>query len=155
MRGRGRYVGDITRPGMLEVAFLRSPVAHARLLGLTKPPGHEDRVFVAADLPEAAPIQAYSSLPGFRRSVQPVLATGKLRHVGEPIAACVAASRAEAEDLAGDCGLDYDPLPAIVDMLAARSPDAPKLHEDWPDNAFLETSRDEDLSHLDASPPPK
>ena len=150
MRGRGRYVGDIARPGMLEVAFLRSPVAHARLLGLTKPPGHADLVFVAGDLPEAAPIQAYSALPGFRRSVQPVLATGKLRHVGEPIAACVAASRAEAEDLAGDCGLDYEALPAVVDMLAARSPEAPKLHEDWPDNAFVETRRDDDVSHLDA-----
>ncbi len=150
MRGRGRYVGDIARPGMLEVAFLRSPVAHARLLSVSKPPGHEDVVFVAGDLPEAAPIQAYSSLPGFRRSVQPALATGKLRHVGEPVVACAAASRAEAEDLVGECELEYETLPAVVDMLAARSPEAPLLHEDWPDNAFLETQRDDDISTLDA-----
>ncbi len=150
LRGRGRYVGDIARPGMLEVAFLRSPVAHARLLGLTKPAGHKADVFVAADLEGVLPIRANSALPGFRPSVQPPLATGKLRHVGEPIAACVAPSRAEAEDLAGECALDYETLPAILDMLRARDPDAPRLHEDWPDNAFLETRRDEDVSGLDA-----
>ena len=149
LRGRGRFVGDITGPGMLEVAFLRSPVAHAVLRGVAKPPGREDRVFVAGDLP-IAPIVAHSALPGFRPSEQPALAAGRLRHVGEPIAACVAGSRAAAEDLAGDCALDYDTLPAVVDMLAARAPDAPLLHEDWPDNAFVETRRDDDVSHLDA-----
>ena len=150
LRGRGRYVADITRPGTLEVAFLRSPVAHARLTALRKPPGHEADVFTAADLPEIAPIRAHSALPGFRPSVQPALATGKLRHVGEPIAACIARSRALAEDLAGECELDYDPLPAITDMLRARTPGAARIHEDWPDNAFLETTRDDDLSGLDA-----
>ena len=149
LRGRGRFVADITRPGMLEIGFLRSPVAHARLIGLRKPPGHEADVFVAADLPEIAPIRADSSLPGFRSSVQPALADGKLRHVGELIAACVAPSRALAEDLAGECGLDYEALPAMVDMLRARAPGACLIHEDWPDNAFLETSRDDDVTGLD------
>jgi aerobic carbon-monoxide dehydrogenase large subunit len=150
LRGRGRYVGDITRPGMLEVAFLRSPVAHARLLNVTKPPGREADVFIAADLPEAGGIRANSALPGFRASVQPPLATGKLRHVGEAIAACVAPSRALAEDLVGDCALGYDTLPAVVDMLRARDRDTPRVHEDWPDNAFLETRRDDEVSALDA-----
>lgn len=150
LRGRGRYVGDITQPGMLEVAFLRSPVAHARLIGVTKPEGAEDRVFTAADLTGVGAIRAASKLPGFRVSEQPVLATGKLRHVGEAIAACVAPTRAEAEDLAAACSLDYAELPVVADMLAARAPDAPLIHEDWTENAFLETRRDEDLSDLDA-----
>lgn len=148
LRGRGRYVADITRPGMLEVAFLRSPVAHARLLGVTKPPGFEGQVFLAADLTGIAPIRAHSSMPGFRPSVQPILATGKLRHVGEPIAACLATSRAAAEDLVGDCALDYETLPAIVDMLQTTTKTL--IHEDWPDNTFVETRRDDDVSHLDA-----
>lgn len=150
LRGRGRYVADITRPGMLEVAFLRSPVAHARLLNVTKPRGRGHQVVLAADLGNVDPIRAQSALPGFRPSVQPVLATGKLRHVGEPIAACLAASRAAAEDLVAECTLDYQALPAVVDMLQAQAPGMPLLHEDWPDNAFIETRRDDDVSGLDA-----
>jgi carbon-monoxide dehydrogenase large subunit len=150
LRGRGRYVADITRPGMLEVAFLRSPIAHARLLGVGKPDGVADRVFTLADLTGIGAIRANSTLPGFRTSSQTVLAGGTLRHVGELVVACVADSRAAAEDLVEQCSLDYVPLPPVVDMLAARHLDAPLLHPGWPDNAFLETRRDDDVSHLDA-----
>ena len=150
LHGRGRYVGDIRPAGTLEVAFLRSPVAHARLIGVTKPAGATGRVFTAEDLPEIGPIRANSALPGFRHSEQPALARDKLRHVGEPIAACVAPTRAEAEDLAAACELEFESLPAIADMLMARAPGAPLIHDHWPDNAFLETRREEDLSDLDA-----
>src|SRR5258708_810783 len=120
LHGRGRYVGDITRPGMLEVAFLRSPIAHARLLGVTKPVGGERHVFTIADLDGVGTIRANSALPGFRVSEQPALAKDRLRHVGEAIAACVAESRAAAEDLAAACVLDYEALPAVSDMRTAH-----------------------------------
>ena len=81
LHGLGRFVGDITRPGMLEVAFLRSPVAHARLRGVTKPAGAEKRVFTLADLPGVRTIRANSALPGFRASEQPALAAGKHRRL--------------------------------------------------------------------------
>ncbi|MBP0496142.1 xanthine dehydrogenase family protein molybdopterin-binding subunit [Pararoseomonas indoligenes] len=149
LHGRGRYVGDIRPAGLLEVAFLRSPVAHARLLGVGKPADAEARVFTMADLAGVGGIRAASALPGFRVSEQSVLASGKLRYVGEAIAACVASSRAAAEDLAAACSLDYEELPVVSDMLTARAPGAPLIHEHWPDNAFLETQRDEDLSDLD------
>jgi carbon-monoxide dehydrogenase large subunit len=149
LHGRGRYVGDIRPAGLLEVAFLRSPVAHARLLGVRKPEGAEGKVFTAADLTGVGAIRAASALPGFRVSDQPVLANGKLRHVGEAIAACVAPTRAAAEDLAAACVLDYEDLPVVSDMLEARAPEAPRIHEHWSENAFLETFRDEDLSELD------
>lgn len=145
--GRGRYVGDIRPGGTLEVAFLRSPVAHARLLSVRKPA--TGLVFTSADLPEIGPIRANSALPGFRSSDQPALAIDKLRYVGEPIAACVAPTRAEAEDLAAACELDYQELGAISDMLRARAPGAPLIHEHWSENAFLETSREEDFAGLD------
>lgn len=150
LAGQGRYVGDITRPGMLEVAFLRSPVAHARLEGVSKPEGAEESVFTIDDLPDVRTIRANSALPGFRVSEQPVLARGKVRHVGEAIAACVAESRAAAEDLAAACVLDYQALPAVADMRTAALPGAPLLHEDWSINAFLETNRADDVSGLDA-----
>ncbi len=150
LNGRGQYVGDMVRPGMLEVAFLRSPIAHARLRGLAKPEGAEKSVFTIDDLRDIGTIRANSALPGFRASEQPVLAREKVRHVGEAIAACVADSRAEAEDLAAACVLDYDPLPAVADMRTAYLPGAPLLHEHWSMNAFLETARDDDVSGLDA-----
>ncbi|WP_428675418.1 xanthine dehydrogenase family protein molybdopterin-binding subunit [Reyranella sp.] len=150
LHGLGRFVGDITRPGMLEVAFLRSPVAHARLRGVAKPAGAEKRVFTIGDLDGVGTIRANSALPGFRASEQPALAKGKLRHVGEAIAACVAESRAAAEDLAAACVLDYEALPAVHDMLAALLPDQPLVHDHWSMNAFLETRRDDDVSGLDA-----
>lgn len=142
LRGRGCYVADIRLPGMLDVAFVRSPLAHARVRRVGKPAGHEDAVFVAADLAGLKGIRADSGLPGFRSSVQPILASEKVRHVGEPLAACLAKSRAAAEDIAERVALELDELPAVVDMTRARDPGAPLVHEHWPENTFLETAVD-------------
>jgi aerobic carbon-monoxide dehydrogenase large subunit len=142
MRGRGQYVGDIRLAGMQEVAFLRSPLAHARIKQITIPPEVRARVFIADDLKGVAAIRADTSLPGFKSSVQPILATGKVRYVGELVAMCVAPTRAEAEDLASEIEVDFDALPAVTDMLAARQPGAPLVHEHWGDNLYLTTSTD-------------
>ena len=135
LRGQGEFVADIRLPGMRELAFARSPLAHALIRGVKKPAG---AVFTAEDLAGVAPIVANSALPGFRSSEQPVLAHGKVRYVGEPIAVCVAASRAEAEDLAAAVAVDFEELPAVVDMREALATPT-RLHEHWPDNVFLET----------------
>ncbi|MFQ5775585.1 MAG: xanthine dehydrogenase family protein molybdopterin-binding subunit [Kiloniellaceae bacterium] len=148
MRGRGQYVADIRLPGMRDVAFLRSPVAHARIRAIHIPGGHRDRVFVAADLKGVKPIRAVCGLPGFKASNQPPLATGKLRQVGELVAMCVADTRAEAEDIAAELEIDFDELPAVTDMLAARRPGAPLVHEEWGDNLFLETLIDGDIDSV-------
>jgi carbon-monoxide dehydrogenase large subunit len=139
MRGRGQYVGNIQMVGMRDVAFARSPVAHARIRSVEKPAGAEDAVFVLADLDGVQPIVADSGLKGFRSSAQPVLAGDKVRQVGEMVAMCMADSRALAEDLAAQVYVDYDELPAVVDMLAARGPASAQVHEHWGDNVFLST----------------
>ncbi len=139
MRGRGQFVGDIRLAGMQDVAFVRSPLAHARIRAVHVPDDLKGRVFVADDLDGVKPIRAVSGLPGFKVSEQPVLATGKVRQVGELIAMCVADTRAEAEDMAARVELDLEELPALHDMLAARQPGAPLVHEQWGDNVFLET----------------
>jgi len=150
LHGRGEYLPNIQMVGMQNVAFVRSPVAHGRIRSVTKPAGHEHAVFVADDLEGVRPIVANSGLPGFRASAQPVLAHGKVRHVGEMIAMCVAPTRAEAEDLAQAVLVDIEPLPAAIDMIAARSPDAPRVHEHWPDNVFLESLTDANLADVRA-----
>jgi carbon-monoxide dehydrogenase large subunit len=138
LHGKGEFIGDIRLAGMRDLAFVRSPVAHARIREVRKPAGHEASVFVARDLVGVEPIVAVSGLPGFKRSVQPVLATDKVRHVGEAIAVCVASSRAEAEDLAASVAIEFDELPPVVDMRDALT-SATRLHEHWDDNVFLET----------------
>jgi carbon-monoxide dehydrogenase large subunit len=148
MRGRGEYVGDIRLPGMQDVAFLRSPLAHARIVGIRIPPALRNRIFIADDLAGVAPIRADTALPGFKSSVQPILATAKVRYVGEAIAMCVAPTRAEAEDMAAEIDVDLEPLPAVHDMLQGRQPGAPLVHEPWGDNLFLTTFTDVDFESL-------
>ncbi|HEX7436655.1 MAG TPA: molybdopterin cofactor-binding domain-containing protein, partial [Caldimonas sp.] len=141
LAGRGQFVGDIKLPNMLEVAFVRSPVAHGRLQAVIKPEGREAQVFTMDDLAGVKPIRAVSGLAGFKPSDQWPLAREKVRQVGEMIAMCVAATRAEAEDIAAQVMVEIDDLPAVVDMLAARSAHPPALvHEHWGDNVFLQTN---------------
>ena len=149
LHGRGEFVADIAMPGTMDVAFVRSPLAHARIRGAVKPAGDDAQVYTAADLADVRPIVARSGLPGFKVSEQPVLADGRVRYAGEPIAACVARSRAEAEDLANRVVLELEELPAVSDMLRARDPDAPLLHPSWGDNVFLESVVDGDLSGIE------
>jgi carbon-monoxide dehydrogenase large subunit len=146
--GQGEYVGNIRLPGMLEVAFLRSPVAHARIRGITKPSGLESLVFTAQDLDGVQPIRAVSALKGFKASDQPILAQGKVRQVGELVAMCVAPTRAEAEDLVDQTDLVFDELPAVVDMIEARTNPPALVHEEWGDNVFLESLVDDDLGSI-------
>ncbi|WP_213736393.1 xanthine dehydrogenase family protein molybdopterin-binding subunit [Bradyrhizobium sp. dw_411] len=146
MRGRGQYVADIRLAGLQDVAFVRSPLAHARIKAIHVPERYRDVVFTAADLDGIKPIRAVSGLPGFKISEQPILATGKVRHVGELVAMCVAPTRAEAEDIAASVTLDLEELPAIHDMLAARDPGAALVHEHWGDNVFLESSFEVDIT---------
>lgn len=141
LRGRGRFVADIALVGMRDLAFVRSPVAHARIRSFDIPANYRDRVFTWADMAGSGvrPIRATSGLPGFKASDQPPLAGGKVRFVGEPLAVCVADSRAEAEDIAAAVSVEFDELPVNVEMLDAAKPGAPLVHEHWADNIFLET----------------
>ena len=138
LRGRGQYVADFRFPGMREVAFVRSPVAHGRLRHVHVPAQHRSAVFTARDLTGVKPIRAATALPGFKHSSEPVLALDKLRYVGELVAVAVAPSRAQAEDIAASVIVDYEALAPVTDMLAARRPDTPLVHEDWGDNVFIE-----------------
>jgi carbon-monoxide dehydrogenase large subunit len=148
LRGRAEFVANMRMVGMQEVAFVRSPMAHARLLAVRKPADAADRVFTMDDLDGVSPIVANSGLPGFRSAGQYPLARDKVRHVGEAIAMCIAPTRAEAEDLAERVEVDLDPLPVVADMLQALEPGAPLVHEHWDRNAFLETRVDDNLDDV-------
>lgn len=151
LHGRGRFVADLSIPGMREVAFARSQVSHARLLEVRvpadAPPGS---VWTAADLaPLARPITSLSGHPGFKPSDLPLLAHGKVRHVGEAVALVLADDRASAEDLAEQIELVLEELPPVVDPHAALDPGAALVHDEWDDNIFL--VREGDFGDVDAA----
>jgi carbon-monoxide dehydrogenase large subunit len=146
LRGRGQFVADLHFAGMKDVAFVRSPVAHARVRGIKIPDAHERAVFTLADLTGVKPLRAASALRGFKVSEQQPLASDKVRHVGELLAMCVAPTRAQAEDIAAQVVPDLAALPVVHDMLAARDPSAALVHEHWGDNVFLETLVDVNIA---------
>ena len=149
LHGRGEFIADVTMPGTMDVAFVRSPLAHAGIRDVAKPEGDRERVYTAIDLAGVRPIVARSGLPGFKVSEQPVLGAGRVRYAGEPIAACIGETRAAAEDLASRVMLDLEELPAVADMLRARDQEAPLLHPEWGDNVFLESAVDDDLGGIE------
>jgi carbon-monoxide dehydrogenase large subunit len=115
---------------------------------IEKPASLEARVWVMADLDGVQPIRAVSALKGFKASDQWPLAKDKVRHVGEPIAICVGATRAEAEDIAARICVDYEELPAVVDMVEARLRPPSLVHDEWDDNVFLETLYDAEIADV-------
>lgn len=150
--GRGQYVGDIAFPQMLHVAFVRSPVAHARIrsIDLSQALNSPKVVFTlsAAELKQELPPVADHRIPmpsKWRMAVkhkisnprQPMLAE-KIRYVGEPVAVVVAESRYAAEDAIELAALDLEPLPPVVDARAALLPGAPLVHEELGTNLLAE-----------------
>lgn len=154
LQGKGRFVADISMPGLQEVAFLRSPLAHARLREIRKPEGSEHQVIVRADMPDAQDIVADSALPTYKPSAQAPLASGKVRFVGEPMAMAFAPTRAEAEDIAERITAELDELPALPDVHVSRKRSADvRVHEHWADNHFLTLNIDKRFDELSRDAP--
>ena len=139
LHGRGQFTADLRFPDALEVAFVRSPLAHARILAIEPPADSAGRFFSAADFSNLQGIRSVPLIAGFKPSLYHPLARDKVRFVGEIIAACLAPNRAQAEDLAQACLIEFDELPAVVDVHEAVKPAAVLLHESWGDNLYVET----------------
>jgi carbon-monoxide dehydrogenase large subunit len=146
LTGASTYVSDINLPGLCHVAFVRSPHAHARIgkidasAALARPGVRmvltgKDLVGVCAPLPvdgESAE-GGGASVASVGRKRYP-LSVGRVRYVGEPVAAVVATTEAAAIDAAGEVQVDWEPLPAVTDPFAAQEPGAPQLFDDAPKN---------------------
>ena len=144
LSGRALFVDDVDLPGMLHCAFVRSPHAHAKLLRIdTSAAACREgvlAVYTDADLGSYAR-QAPLLVPPppiegsvFQTRTHLPLARGKVRHVGEPVAVVVAIDRYVAEDAVADVVVEYESLPAVVDIEQALAPGQPRVHEDLPDN---------------------
>jgi carbon-monoxide dehydrogenase large subunit len=154
--GRGRFIADMKIAGLQEVAFVRSPLAHAHIRSVVKPAGREGHVYVRADLASVRAIRSILNAPTFNPSDQHPLAHGKVRFVGEPVAMCVAPTRALAEDLAEAVELDLEALPAVVDARLARDDhDGPFVHDEWKSHLFLTTATDSGIEEVAKNAPVK
>jgi carbon-monoxide dehydrogenase large subunit len=142
--GRTTWTDNQTAPGLLHVAFLRSPMAHARIsrvdvsAALSQP--GVVAAFVGADLadklgslPCVWPVTDDTVMPS-----HPPLAVDEVRHVGDPVAVVVAASRYQAADALDAIEVDYEPLPAVLDMEAALAEGADLVHSDSGTNRCYE-----------------
>jgi carbon-monoxide dehydrogenase large subunit len=151
LRGEARYVDDVRLPGLLHAAFVRSPYAHARLAAVrtgaaARMPGIV-RVFTFADLARwMKPLPLFGAVPpglaaripmDLRQPPQFALVRDRARHVGEIVAMVVGDSRYRAEDAADRVEIEWEPLPAAVDMHAALEPGAPLVHAELGSNVAL------------------
>ena len=140
--GRGTYVDDIVRPGMLHAAFVRAEHAHARVRAIRTEAAEAmagvTAVITNDRLPEGLKdkrmAQPYPAPMLKQGTCAHVLAAGEVNYVGQTVAMVVATSRHVAEDAAALIEVDYQPLDAIVDCREALADGAPLVHEGAPDN---------------------
>jgi aerobic carbon-monoxide dehydrogenase large subunit len=128
LTGRGQYVDDLHSERMLHAAILRSSVAHGRIRSIDCVAALARRgvhaVITAADIGKVPTIPLrHDPTPAIRRFEQPIIANGKVRYVGEPLAVVIAESPALAEDALEAIAVDIEPLPAIADRDKARKED--------------------------------
>jgi len=140
LQGRGTYVDDITLPRMLHVVFVRSPHAHAKIVGIDRAAAQEMPGVVAVVTgPELAKVitpwvGVLTHMKGLKSSPQHALAIDRACWQGEAVAAVVAETRAEAEDAAEMVVVEWEELPAVVDMEAALDAATPVIHPELGDN---------------------
>ncbi|TQM14476.1 xanthine dehydrogenase family protein molybdopterin-binding subunit [Pseudonocardia kunmingensis] len=145
LAGRGRFVDDIVLPGMLHAQFVRSPVAHGRIVAVDLDevravPGVV-AAFSAADL-DLRDITALLDRPPheFVPTAMPVLARDTVRYVGEPVAIVVARDPYAAEDGLEAAVVEYEELEPVVSDTAALADDAPLVHAEAPRNTLVDVS---------------
>jgi carbon-monoxide dehydrogenase large subunit len=170
LRGVGRYASDLARTGALHTAFVRSPLPHARIARIDveaarRAPGVAI-VLTAADLPSvAAPTPAPARPhPGavresaqtappsadFLAAPQPILVGDVARHVGVPVVAVVAETRAQAVDAAALVEIEWEELPAVAGVEAAVRPEAPLVHPEFGSNVAWTTRRGTSSDQIEA-----
>ncbi len=143
LTGTGQYTDDVTMPHQTHAFFLRSPHAHARIRGIDtakakKAPGVV-AIYTGADLEGVNGLPCgwlITSVDGTPMKEPPhhVLAKGKVRHVGDQVALVIAETLDQAKDAAELISVDYDVLPAVVNVVDALKPDAPQIHDEAPGN---------------------
>jgi carbon-monoxide dehydrogenase large subunit len=153
--GQGRYTDDVTLPNMAYAFVLRSPMGHAHIKRIDaaaarKMPGvlfvgsgDDVRADGLGDVPCSTPLVGRDGKPR-HDTPRPILAQGKVRHVGQPVALVVAQTQtlAQARDAAEAIEIDYESLPAVTEAKDALAPGAPQLFDHVPGNLLFDWDND-------------
>ncbi len=143
--GRGKYTDDLTLPGMLHAAIVRSPHGHAKIRSIdiaaaSAAPGvvavYTGKDVIASGVGGVVPTGWL--LPNLKTPAHPILATEKVRHVGDGVAVVVGEGRYQARDAAELVEVDYEPLDATVDAKGATAEGQPQIHEEAPNNVAFD-----------------
>jgi carbon-monoxide dehydrogenase large subunit len=149
IQGVSHYTDDLRLPNLLQCVFVRSPHAHAEIKAIRSQharsmPGVV-AVFTAEDMTGVGMVPCAVQMPDLKIPRHPVLAVGRVRFVGEPVAVVVAEDLYTATDAADAIEVDYDPLPVVTDMEKALA-DAPFVHDDFKSNkVFTHTLKGGDI----------
>ncbi len=149
LTGTGRYLDDVVLAREAHAVFVRSPHAHAEIAAIDKADALDAPgvlgIFTGADLEAAGigpipPVATLKNRDGSPQAVPPrsSLAVARVRHVGDPVAVVVAETLAAAREAAETVYVDYEALPAVVDLDQAIAPDAPVLWDEAPGNLCLD-----------------
>src|SRR5918911_1740019 len=130
IQGRGRYVDDVELPGMLHMAILRSPFAHARIRSIDTSRAQEIPGVVAVVTGELLAQHNLAWMPTLSGDTQAVLATDKVRMQGQEVACVIAEDPYVAHDALELIDVDYDALPVVISPQKALEPDAPVIRDD-------------------------
>ncbi|HEU4370417.1 MAG TPA: xanthine dehydrogenase family protein molybdopterin-binding subunit [Methylomirabilota bacterium] len=151
LQGNGRFIDDVVLPGLLHAAFLRSPHAHAGIARLTTQaaramPGVAG-VYTFTDLERSLkPLPLFGAPPpglaaavrfDLHQAPQHALCRDRARYVGEIVAMVVADDPARAEDALAGIEVEWEPLPAVVDLVSAGEPGSPLVHPEWGTNVAV------------------
>jgi carbon-monoxide dehydrogenase large subunit len=135
LQGRGRYTADLARDARI-LRFVRSPVARGRILAMNAPP--EVPIITAAVLGDVKPICPLLDRPDYVVVAQPILAHERVTYVGEAIAAVIADTAAEAEDLAEQVAVEIEAETPVVTLDQALAPGAPLVHDMAAQNTLID-----------------
>jgi carbon-monoxide dehydrogenase large subunit len=130
LRGKGHYIDDIQLPGMLHMAILRSPLAHARIVSIDTSAAEAHPKVKAVITGEGLAAQGLAWMPTLSNDVQAVLATDKVRFQGQEVAVVVAEDRYTARDALELIEVEYDMLEPVIDARHALDPSAPVIRDD-------------------------
>lgn len=145
MTGRATYVDDITRPGMLHVAILRSPYPAARIVSVDTSKAAAAKgvkaVYTGADVSSVGPVPCAGSLPDLKIPHHAILAAGRVYFVGHAVAAVVAADRYLAQDAVELIEVEYEPTESVSDPEEALKEGAVKVHPEYDNSAWWKWTR--------------
>lgn len=140
IQGKGKYVANLKIPGMVHVAVVRSPHAHANVKGIDASAALAMDGVIAVYTGEDIAADNIGGLPcGFnppdiQTAPHPALAVGKVRHVGDGVAVVIAEDRYVAQDAVDAVVVDYEPLPAVIDAKKTTEAGSPQIHDEIPNN---------------------